>query len=480
MRNHTIALAASLAILSPAALANGVNDRMTQMFNAQANTTRPGLVESSTRGVVTGGNLMVRNPIVQPGGIGFDPPRFSAGCGGLDLHGGNLSFPSKEQYTATARAIAGNAAGYAFKMALGSICEKCESVMSDIQNIITELNLGNQNSCQIAMGMVDAVRPGGDTDRLAAGYSSERMSAAWSQLRGNASDQFDAWRPGPGNRSPAELASSDPEMGPMINANTTWRAMQQTGAFDWLGTDKETREQIMSLLGSVASCVPDAEGCSRSSVAGRGTPDRQSMHPTIRLQDLVATSDQRPPTVQVWICENAEHCLTANTNDRSLGLNLADRLIEAYNDPEDGIIAKINRNPLEGNTAFTAEQRLWVHRSGDFAGAIMRLAEVDALGAQRGVIELSQGLVAELIYHNVQQAIPALIASIAESGAAASAEGIEMLRNSALQLREDMNDIDRVVGRNSDTLHRLRQQADQNPRRQAIPHVVERRIAGMH
>src|SRR5690625_3342318 len=149
-----------MAVTAGAASADSVNDRMRDMFGGYNNVTKPGVVEGATRGVVTGGNITIRQPIKTMGGWSFDPPDVSAGCGGIDLYGGNLSFPDKEQYVQMGRAIIGNIGGAAFRMALRQTCELCDSIMSSIQDTVNALNFDNMSSCQIANQMVEATANG--------------------------------------------------------------------------------------------------------------------------------------------------------------------------------------------------------------------------------------------------------------------------------------------------------------------------------
>ncbi len=53
------------------------------------------------------------------------PPSFSAGCGGIDLFGGSFSFINMNQFVDLMRAVASNAAGYAFQLAINAMCPDC-------------------------------------------------------------------------------------------------------------------------------------------------------------------------------------------------------------------------------------------------------------------------------------------------------------------------------------------------------------------
>ena len=54
-------------------------------------------------------------------------------------------------------AIAANATGYAYKIALGAMCKECLETMETLQKKIQALNQGFANSCQLAKGLVNDV-----------------------------------------------------------------------------------------------------------------------------------------------------------------------------------------------------------------------------------------------------------------------------------------------------------------------------------
>ena len=64
---------------------------------------------------------MARTPIRSVNVVSFDPPRFAAGCGGIDMYMGSFSFINGDQIVATLRAIGQNAKGLLFKMAIDVI-----------------------------------------------------------------------------------------------------------------------------------------------------------------------------------------------------------------------------------------------------------------------------------------------------------------------------------------------------------------------
>jgi len=64
-----------------------------------SNTTSAGTFNNRDRAGVLGGTIALRTPIRAVNLVSFDPPRFNAGCGGIDLSLGSFSFISSEQLT---------------------------------------------------------------------------------------------------------------------------------------------------------------------------------------------------------------------------------------------------------------------------------------------------------------------------------------------------------------------------------------------
>ena len=140
-----IACAIGFSSMSQASL----QQEMNQLFGSMTNTTAPGVFESQRRGVISGGSVVVRNRIMNENLVSMVPPSFQAGCGGIDMFAGSLSFINADQFVQLLRSVAANAKGYAFQLALSAMCEKCSQHMETLQKKIQQLNEYFGNSCQM-------------------------------------------------------------------------------------------------------------------------------------------------------------------------------------------------------------------------------------------------------------------------------------------------------------------------------------------
>src|SRR5690554_3809139 len=155
---------------APSAHANkDLVGEMSKMFGSMSNTTSPGVFETSRRGVISGGSLVIRNRVMNTSIVGFQPPSFSAGCGGIDMYGGSFSFINKEQFVQLMRSVASNALGYAFSLAIENMAPAVRAVMERIQEKIQEFNQYFGNSCQLAQGLVDNTRSAWNKKREVSG-----------------------------------------------------------------------------------------------------------------------------------------------------------------------------------------------------------------------------------------------------------------------------------------------------------------------
>ena len=132
-----------------------LNDELYNNFNSLSNITKPNYFENERRGIIAGGELNIRSPIKTVNIASLNLPSASASCSGIDLYGGSLSFINKDEYIDLLRAVAANAQGYAFQIALSSMCEKCMQHMETLQKKIQALNQYFGNSCQLAQGIVN-------------------------------------------------------------------------------------------------------------------------------------------------------------------------------------------------------------------------------------------------------------------------------------------------------------------------------------
>jgi conjugative transfer pilus assembly protein TraH len=95
--------------------------------------------------------------------VSISKPRFKAGCGGIDAYMGGFSFMQFEYLVQKLQRIMGPAAaGFAFDIALNTLCEQCSKSIKSFEAIIDRLNALQLDDCKaskvVATTIVDGFK----------------------------------------------------------------------------------------------------------------------------------------------------------------------------------------------------------------------------------------------------------------------------------------------------------------------------------
>ena len=262
---------------------------------AAVNTTGPTAFEGQASGHWTLGNLYLRSPVRSEAIATVNLPSFRAGCGGIDAFAGAFSFIDSDQLVAFARAIAQNAAGFAFELALETISPVIAETMSKLRALAQWANNRNVNSCETAQALVGAVWSRNDR-------ASAAICAAIGSSQGIFTD-YAAARHGCGadGQRHSTLAAASGELAEQtpVNVNYAWKAVQ---ASSFLAGDTQLAEFAMSVSGTVIVTAP--------------TADSDTSGPRVRVLEPLAL-DRRVTEVlmegggalPVYTCDTAAQCL---------------------------------------------------------------------------------------------------------------------------------------------------------------------------
>ncbi|MGE3738228.1 MAG: conjugal transfer protein TraH [Geminicoccaceae bacterium] len=244
LRTAAAAVAIGALLPLPAAHAD-LQELMDEQFTALTNYTGPATFQTSRRGVLAGGGLYTRVPIMTERLASFVPPSFEAGCGGIDFFAGSFSFINADQFVALMKATAANAAGYAFQVAMSAMCETCMAAIETLQKKIQELNQYFGNSCQLAQGIVNDTASAMGFQRIG--------SASIVNTAAGVADVFGAWSGSDGQSPEVKAATSAPdEYAERVQGNLVWRELKQREVEVWfLGGDNELLELAMNITGTV-------------------------------------------------------------------------------------------------------------------------------------------------------------------------------------------------------------------------------------
>lgn len=302
---RALGIALSFVLAFPTSVSADLQDQLDGMFDGMINVTDPQVVDGQRRGVLFGGSLEGRFRVMRPRLVALTPPSISASCNGISAYMGSFSLISSEEFTQLLRTIGQNAAGYAFELAISSICPTCQSLMDALQKKIQDWTKGLQDSCSMVkngfnkLGMDSVIQ--------------DSMNNNW--LEGAAQGLCDDVE---GCRSPT--TGTDPTTYAAQNAtpaykidhsfNVVMEAIQKHQIQTWFGTggDFALREAIMNVTGTIIVTIIN-DG-----------PEFRVLDPRLDLKDfyLGTTSTGNPDGAPYYHCiaapytggtATAEQCL---------------------------------------------------------------------------------------------------------------------------------------------------------------------------
>jgi hypothetical protein len=144
----------------------------------------PAFFENQKRGYATGGSVSYRSGA---GGsetfLKFSAPRIDAGCGGIDMTFGGLSYLNPEYLVQAFQNIMQAAPAFAFKLALTNLCSQCDGVMTSLEGLANAINNFAMDECGAAKAAVNA---GGDLIAGITGFDSKTGAGEpnWSKRLG--------------------------------------------------------------------------------------------------------------------------------------------------------------------------------------------------------------------------------------------------------------------------------------------------------
>jgi conjugative transfer pilus assembly protein TraH len=153
----------SLALSKPV-LASDIRDRMDEFFNqfeVQSNTTKADIVNGQLVGHATGGGVVIKNSIGNVKLVNMNLPHLEAGCGGIDLYAGGISFISSDRLVEVLKKIGTNSVGYATLLAMETLSPQSSNLIKQLQSWSNEINMAAINSCETASLLVGGLVPKG-------------------------------------------------------------------------------------------------------------------------------------------------------------------------------------------------------------------------------------------------------------------------------------------------------------------------------
>ena len=280
----------------------GMGEEMDKMFGSMINVTNPTGYMDQSRGVVSGGHLVVKNRIVNQQLMGFDPPTVDSGCGGIDLYGASFSFISKDEAIALMRAIGANTVSYAFNLAMQGMCPSCAATIADIKKTIEKMNGLASNSCQTAKDLLSSY----DLKApyvIGSGLEQSEFTGLSTKL-----GSFGDWFNGLDTLHADQSASSSlPDDANPLLGNIAWKVIAKASddakkMTDWFEHgDESLAEIMMSVTGTLLLTKPEKNSAGQQSNS-KASVKVDPYPPLIDVADIMGRAGEDQKTIRIWSC----------------------------------------------------------------------------------------------------------------------------------------------------------------------------------
>ena len=316
---------ATLAVAVSPARADVLSEMNRFWQGAAVNTTGPTAFQGQASGHWTLGNLYLRAPVRSEQIATVNLPSFRSGCGGIDAFAGAFSFIDSDQLVAFGRAVAQNAAGFAFELALETISPVIAETMAKLRALAQWVNAQNLNSCETAQALVGAAWSKNDR-------ASASICAAIGTSQGIFSD-YAAAKHGCGadGKRHSTLAAASGAMADQVpvNVNYAWKAIR---ASSFLSGDTQLAEFAMAVAGTVIVTAPTSDGDS----AG---PRVRILEPLALDRRVTETLMEGGGALPVYRCDTPNLCLNPTLGTVTIPANrgFRERVAELLRDMVDAV-----------------------------------------------------------------------------------------------------------------------------------------------
>jgi hypothetical protein len=292
------AIALTLLAISPAQA--DLRDGLDSMLMATG--AEPSIYDSQRRMGVDLGTFRLRAPLNNFNVVNWTPPNLRGGCGGIDLYGGSFTFINTEQFRQIVRQIGANAIGYAFYLALASMCDGCADNLRWLQDKLDALTKVEIDSCKWAQGLINDATSGIENERLTRAKSKLTLGGVFNDTFQAAIEEWS--RPGVNisNYDPSGVDPNSPNLG-----NVTWNALKLVGAgdkFTFSAGALSNMELVMNVVGTIIIRAPDdtERGAGSQDTTVKALPRTLTYQ---RLRDGIPKNAAGDDAFQLWRCNGS-------------------------------------------------------------------------------------------------------------------------------------------------------------------------------
>ncbi|NNE62883.1 MAG: conjugal transfer protein TraH [Gammaproteobacteria bacterium] len=244
-----------------------------------ASTSTPASIyEGQSRGYINGGRVFARIPqrSVQP--IAFRAPKFTAGCGGIDMFGGSLSFISATELVNTLKSIGSSAGSYALMLGLRTISSQIANTMEKSFDWLQKNTSSSISSCEQAASLLSGL--GG-----AMGINDQEKNLCIIQTMEASAMSYDeaknACTTGGGPKS--DIDTPQARNLSFVEGNLVWRILESSQMFT---NDNDMKRMAMTLTGTIVKRqVKDVAGVETTVSSDADSQSKLDVYPSLMLTD---------------------------------------------------------------------------------------------------------------------------------------------------------------------------------------------------
>jgi len=351
-----------------------LNDFFNDMGGA-GNAYGPTAFQGQSAGYYTGGGVWTRfkNKDINP--VNVQLPSVKAGCGGIDIFGGAFSFINTDEIVAMLKAVASNALGFAFQLAIKSISPQISQTIEEMAQKIEKLNQMNISSCEAAQGLVAGLwgkNQGRDSEVCKAIANSQGFATDWAKARQDCNA---------GGERTETLNKNGDDTIPSKSYNYTWHMLNKS----YPSFDREFKEYLMTLVGTIVYQRADSDDANGTiKYFGHGNRDL--------IQALLVGSTE----TKVLRCDETDDCLNPSYSN-TVTISASQAL-----QPRIATLIRSMANKVRTNEALTAEE---VGILGGTSVPLYKIITVNAAAQLGGMTEADiQGL-AEIVAMDMLETI---------------------------------------------------------------------------
>lgn len=423
-----VALAVALGLFTiqmPVAEA-GIQDKLNSIFNDMSNVSSPGYFETARRGVISGGSAYVRSPIVRTRLVDFQPPSISAGCGGISFYGGAFSFINADQFIALLRAVAANAKGYAFQLALDVACPSCKQLIGELQGKIQELNSKMKNSCELAKWIMDESQISS-----AIKTTTSQLSGA---VKGYFSDMFASSENHDDTAATTTSALKNDETNQHIVGNLLYKQLTTNNAVNWLKGSVDNAQNEYELIQSVTGTIvvtppPEAKD-------GKGSNQYGFLWypPKISFTDLIEGGIDKP----IIGCKSKDDLCAEINEKKTISFNGLVTIIREHLVGKDGNTGLIRKFHMEKDNAPTDAEKLLFNGFPPSALALLRNMAINSEDfAIAKAQSLAEAIALDMADYQIQAILTTAKQAITNSDSSDKKEMVKMIESSQQKVYQD-------------------------------------------